>query len=166
MPIRTLLDGRLAQALAQPRRDRGTVAVMFLDLYQYKPMNDILRHDIGDLLLMEVGHRLQSRVPRESDTVSRLGGDEFVILLAQIDKAWDAAVVAGKLLASLRRPFTIGPHHIDISGSIGIAVYPHHAEEVNGLLKNADTAMYHAKKAGRNCYRFFRELAESTAVDA
>lgn len=166
LPNRTLLDGRLAQALAQARRDRGTVAVMFLDLDQFKPVNDILGHDIGDLLLREVAHRLQSCVPRESDTVSRLGGDEFVILLAQIDKAWDAAVVAGKLLASLRRPFTIGPHHIDISGSIGIAVYPHHAEEVNGLLKNADTAMYHAKKAGRNCYRFFRELAESTAVDA
>jgi predicted signal transduction protein with EAL and GGDEF domain len=73
-------------------------------------------------------------------------------------------VVAGKLLAALERPFLIGPHHISISGSIGIAVYPQHGEEVNQLLKNADIAMYHAKKAGRNCYRFFREVTESRSL--
>ncbi|HMW56411.1 MAG TPA: GGDEF domain-containing protein, partial [Accumulibacter sp.] len=100
--------------------------------------------------------------PRDSDTVSRFGGDEFVILLAQIEKATDAVVVAGKLLAALDRPFLIGPHHISLSGSIGIAVYPQHGEDVNQLLKNADIAMYHAKTAGRNCYRFFREVTEVT----
>jgi diguanylate cyclase (GGDEF)-like protein len=128
---------------------------MFLDLDRFKPVNDSLGHDIGDLLLREVALRLQACAPRSSDTVSRLGGDEFVILLAQIDKAMDAVVVAGKVLAALGRPFRIGPHQIEISASIGIAVYPQHGDDVHSLLKNADTAMYHAKKAGRNCYRFF-----------
>ena len=160
LPNRALLSDRLAQAVAQARRDRGTLALMFLDLDQFKPVNDTLGHDVGDLLLKEVALRLQSCVPRESDTVSRLGGDEFVILLAQMDKAADAVVVAGKILAALQRPFAIGPHEIGISASLGIAVYPQHGEDVNRLLKNADTAMYHAKKAGRNCYRFFRALTD------
>jgi diguanylate cyclase (GGDEF)-like protein/PAS domain S-box-containing protein len=160
LPNRALLSDRLAQAVAQARRDRGTLALMFLDLDQFKPVNDTLGHDVGDLLLKEVALRLQACVPRESDTVSRLGGDEFVILLAQMDKAADAVVVAGKILAALQRPFAIGSHEIGISASLGIAVYPQHGEDVNRLLKNADTAMYHAKKAGRNCYRFFRALTE------
>jgi len=78
-----------------------------------------------------------------------------------MDKAADAVVVAGKILAALQRPFAIGPHEIGISASLGIAVYPQHGEDVNRLLKNADTAMYHAKKAGRNCYRFFRALTDN-----
>ena len=160
LPNRALLSDRLAQAVAQARRDRGTLALMFLDLDQFKPVNDTLGHDVGDLLLKEVALRLQSCVPRESDTVSRLGGDEFVILLAQMDKAADAVVVAGKILAALQRPFAIGPHQTGISASLGTAVYPQHGEDVNRLLKNADTAMYHAKKAGRNCYRFFRALTD------
>lgn len=164
LPNRSLLSDRLFQALAQARRDRGTVALMFVDLDRFKPVNDTLGHDIGDLLLKEVALRLQACVPRDSDTVSRLGGDEFVILLAQIEKAADAVVVAGKLLTALNRPFLIGPHHISLSGSIGIAVYPQHGEDVNQLLKNADIAMYHAKTAGRNCYRFFREVTEATVV--
>lgn len=163
LPNRMLLSDRLFQALAQVRRERGTLAVMFLDLDNFKPVNDSLGHDIGDLLLKEVALRLRTCAPRDSDTVARLGGDEFVILLAQIDKAADAVMVAGKVLAAINRPFAIGPHQIDISTSIGIAVYPQHGEDVGLLLKNADTAMYHAKKAGRGCYRFFRELTEETA---
>lgn len=164
LPNRMLLTDRLFQALAQARRERGTLAVLFLDLDNFKPVNDTLGHDIGDLLLKEVALRLRVCAPRESDTAARLGGDEFVILLAQIDKAADAVVVAGKVLAALGRPFVIGPHCIEISTSIGIAVYPQHGEEVTRLLKNADTAMYHAKKAGRGCYRFFRELVETEEV--
>jgi len=160
LPNRVLLSDRLFQCVAQARRDRGTLALLFLDLDQFKPVNDTLGHDIGDLLLKEVALRLQACVPRDSDTVSRLGGDEFVILLAQIDKATDAVLVAGKILAALERPFCIGPHVIDISASIGIAVYPQHGEDVSQLLKSADTAMYLAKKAGRNCYRFFRQVTE------
>jgi diguanylate cyclase (GGDEF)-like protein/PAS domain S-box-containing protein len=164
LPNRVLFSDRLFQAIAQARRDRGTLALMFLDLDRFKPVNDSLGHDIGDLLLREVALRLQACAPRSSDTVSRLGGDEFVILLAQIDKAMDAVVVAGKVLAALGRPFRIGPHQIEISASIGIAVYPQHGDDVHELLKNADTAMYHAKKAGRNCYRFFREINTEAAV--
>ncbi|WP_313951996.1 diguanylate cyclase domain-containing protein [Accumulibacter sp.] len=164
LPNRMLLSDRLFQSLAQVRRERGTLAVMFLDLDNFKPVNDSLGHDIGDLLLKEVSLRLRGCAPRSSDTVARLGGDEFVILLAQIDKAADAVMVAGKVLATINRPFIIGPHQIDISTSIGIAVYPQHGEDVALLLKNADTAMYHAKKAGRNCYRFFRELTETAGA--
>ncbi|HRL76800.1 MAG TPA: diguanylate cyclase [Candidatus Accumulibacter phosphatis] len=164
LPNRALLSDRLAQALAQVRRDRATLALMFLDLDQFKPVNDTLGHDIGDLLLKEVALRLKSCVPRETDTVARLGGDEFVILLAQIERAMDAVLVAGKVLAALSRPFVIGPHTLDISVSIGIAVYPQHGEDVGQLLKSADTAMYYAKKAGRNCYRFFRTVTESAGA--
>ncbi len=162
LPNRMLLSDRLFQSLAQVRREQGTLAVLFLDLDDFKPVNDTLGHDIGDLLLKEVALRLRGCAPRDSDTVARLGGDEFVILLAQIDKAADAAVVAQKTLAALKRPFVIGPHGIEISTSVGIAVYPEHGEDVSRLLKNADTAMYHAKKAGRGCYRFFRELTATT----
>ncbi|EXI83140.1 MAG: Cyclic di-GMP phosphodiesterase Gmr [Candidatus Accumulibacter appositus] len=162
LPNRMLLSDRLFQSLAQVRREQGTLAVMFLDLDDFKPVNDTLGHDIGDLLLKEVALRLRGCAPRDSDTVARLGGDEFVILLAQIEKAADAAVVARKILTAVKRPFVIGPHRIEISTSIGIAVYPEHGDDVNRLLKNADTAMYHAKKAGRGCYRFFRELTETT----
>ncbi|MCM8596963.1 diguanylate cyclase domain-containing protein [Accumulibacter sp.] len=161
LPNRVLLTDRLFQALAQARRERSTLALMFLDLDQFKPVNDTLGHDVGDLLLKEVALRLQNCVPRESDTISRLGGDEFVILLAQIDKAVDAVLVGGKILAALNRPFSIGPHQIVVSASIGIAVYPQHGEDANSLLKNADLAMYLAKKAGRNCYRFFREITDT-----
>ena len=161
LPNRVLLSDRLFQSVAQARRDRSTLALMFLDLDQFKPVNDTLGHDIGDLLLKEVALRLQACVPRDADTVSRLGGDEFVILLAQIDKASDAVLVAGKILAAIERPFCIGPHVIGISAIIGIAVYPQHGEDVNQLLKNADTAMYLAKKTGRNCYRFFRQITET-----
>lgn len=164
LPNRMLLSDRLFQSLAQVRREQGTLAVMFLDLDDFKPVNDTLGHDVGDLLLKEVALRLRGCAPRTSDTVARVGGDEFVILLSQIDKAADAAVVARKILTAVKRPFVIGPHSIDISTSIGIAVYPAHGEDVSGLLKNADTAMYHAKKAGRGCYRFFRELAETTSA--
>ncbi|MEF8727434.1 MAG: diguanylate cyclase [Accumulibacter sp.] len=164
LPNRALLSDRLAQALAQVRRDRATLALMFLDLDQFKPVNDTLGHDVGDLLLQEVALRLKSCVPRETDTVARLGGDEFVILLAQLERAMDAVLVANKVLAALRRPFLIGPHAIAISVSIGITVYPQHGEDVGQLLKNADTAMYYAKKAGRNCYRFFRVVTEAAGA--
>ena len=164
LPNRALLSDRLSQALAQVRRDRATLALMFLDLDQFKPVNDTLGHDVGDLLLKEVALRLKACVPRETDTVARLGGDEFVILLAQIERAMDAVLVAGKVLAALKRPFLIGPHALDISVSIGIAVYPQHGDDVGQLLKNADTAMYYAKKAGRNCYRFFRTVTAAAGA--
>ena len=128
---------------------------MFLDLDKFKPVNDTLGHDIGDLLLKEVALRLRACLPRESDTVSRLGGDEFVVLLAEIAEADNAAVVAGKILHALTQPFNIANHVIGISTSIGIAIFPEHGTDASQLMKNADVAMYEAKQAGRGCYRCF-----------
>lgn len=157
LPNRSLLIDRLQQSLAQARRDKSMLALMFLDLDRFKPVNDTLGHEIGDLLLKEVAHRLESCVQRESDTVSRIGGDEFVILLPYIEEEQDAAVVAGKVLHALSRPFLISQNQIDISSSIGIALYPLHGDDSRLLLKNADIAMYHAKQSGRNNYQFFTE---------
>jgi diguanylate cyclase (GGDEF)-like protein len=108
-------------------------------------------------LLKEVANRLQTCVPRESDSVSRIGGDEFLILLARIQSRKEACTVAEKLLHAIGRPFHLGPHTIEISASIGIALFPFHGQEEKELIKNADRAMYRAKEAGQNCYRFFGE---------
>ena len=155
LPNRLMLTDRLRQALAQARRDRSKLAVLFVDLDRLKPVNDSLGHDVGDLLLKEVAVRLCSVVARDEDTVSRLGGDEFVILLPRLIREHDAAMIAERVLNTLSESFLIGPHRIDISASIGVAVYPQHGEDVNVLMKNADTAMYSAKRNGRNGFQFF-----------
>jgi diguanylate cyclase (GGDEF)-like protein/PAS domain S-box-containing protein len=155
LPNRALLTDRLRQALAQARRDRGELAVLFLDLDRLKPVNDTFGHDIGDLLLKEVANRLREAVMRQSDTVSRVGGDEFVILLQRVNTEQDAVAVARKILHALSQPFAINQHEIMISGSIGIAIYPQHGDVVDLLLRNADSAMYSAKNSGRNAYQFF-----------
>lgn len=154
LPNRTLINERLQQAVIKARRDKAHMAVMFLDLDKFKPVNDTLGHEVGDLLLKQVAGRLSGSV-RASDTVARLGGDEFVVLLHAVDHEKDAAVVAGKMLHALNQPFLVDGHDISISGSIGIAVYPQHGEDEKLLLINADIAMYQAKKNGRNEYRFF-----------
>jgi len=164
LPNRALLTDRLHQALAQARRDKRMLALMFLDLDKFKRVNDTLGHHIGDLLLKQVAIRIHACLRRESDTMSRIGGDEFVILLAQIEEEKDALVAAEKVLFALDQPFEIGPHTIDISSSIGIAVYPQHGEDADLLLKNADNAMYQAKKSGRNCCRFFSAETERTGT--
>ena len=166
LPNRALLTDRLGQALARVRRDRGMLAVMFLDLDNFKPVNDTLGHDIGDQLLKQVAVRLTTCLQRQSDTVSRIGGDEFVILLEQIEGPQDCVVMAERVLDTLAQTFRVGLHLIDISASIGIAVYPQHGEDVLLLQKNADTAMYRAKRDGRHCYRFFGEITENPGSDA
>ena len=155
LPNRSLLTDRLRQALAQTRRDRAKLAVLFLDLDRLKPVNDKLGHDIGDLLLKEVARRLRGVATRQSDTVARLGGDEFVILLQRVTREQDVASVAEKILSELRRPFAIAGYDISISASIGIALCPDHGDDVNQLLRNADAAMYRAKHAGRDAYLFY-----------
>ncbi len=154
LPNRGLMSERLQQAVIKARRDKTQMAVMFLDLDKFKPVNDNLGHDIGDLLLKQVAQRLLHSM-RAADTVARLGGDEFVVLLHAIDNKKDAVVVAEKILHALNEPFIIAEHEISISGSIGIAAYPQHGEDEKLLLINADIAMYHAKKEGRNDYCFF-----------
>ena len=155
LPNRALLSDRMSQALAQVRRDRLKLAVLFIDLDRLKPVNDTLGHDVGDFLLKEVATRLRGVVTREADTVSRLGGDEFVVLMARMNRVQDAEAVAVRVLEALNRPFVIRPHTIHISASIGIAIAPQHGSEVGILMRCADAAMYNAKNAGRNTYRVF-----------
>lgn len=155
LPNRILLTDRLQQALAQARRERAALALIYLDLDRFKPVNDSLGHDVGDALLKEVALRLRSCVSRESDTVSRIGGDEFVLLLAQIESEADAAQVAQTILQALTRPYQLDGHTLEISCSIGIAMYPTHGTDAKTLMKHADNAMYQAKNAGRSCHRFY-----------
>ncbi|MBI3479886.1 MAG: PAS domain S-box protein [Nitrosomonadales bacterium] len=149
LPNRTMFSDRLQLALAAAKRGKTHLALMFIDLDKFKPVNDELGHDVGDLLLKEVAKRMQHCV-RESDTVSRIGGDEFTVLLPIIEVEQDAMQVAEKILLAVGQPFELAGHHIHISSSIGVAVYPEHGGEEKLLVKNADTAMYYAKSAGRN----------------
>jgi diguanylate cyclase (GGDEF)-like protein/PAS domain S-box-containing protein len=150
LPNRLLFNDRLQLALAQARRDRTRLALMSLDLDQFKPVNDAYGHQVGDLLLQEAARRMQGGV-RASDTVGRIGGDEFVVLLPLVEDAEDARVVAEKLRTALARPFDLPGHpDLHVSASIGIAIFPDHGREAIELLKNADDAMYRAKADGRN----------------
>lgn len=159
LPNRSLLTDRLNQSLAQVRRDNGMLALLYLDLDNFKPVNDSLGHDIGDLLLKKVAERLVACVGRETDTVARIGGDEFVVLLTRIEHKPDAEVVAQKIIDTLSQTMDIEQHVITISASIGIAIFPDQANDALSLMKNADSAMYQAKNQGRNCYQFFSEDA-------
>jgi diguanylate cyclase (GGDEF)-like protein len=156
LPNRRLLQDRLQQALSQAQRNHRCLALMFLDLDQFKPVNDALGHQAGDDLLRLVAQRLLTCV-RVSDTVARMGGDEFVLLLPNIDTAQDALGVAEKIHAALRQPFTLpGGAQVAISSSTGIALYPAHGTDGTTLTSHADTAMYQAKSAGRDRFVLFQ----------
>ncbi len=163
LPNRVLFSDRLLQAIAQAKREKSILAVMFLDLDRFKPVNDMFGHDVGDLLLREVAMRIESCV-RQSDTVARIGGDEFCVLLPSITAARDAAVVAEKILEAIRQPFTPGGHTVYIASSIGIAIYPKDGRDEQTLIKNADIAMYWAKEAGRDNMQFFRPEMRDTSL--
>ena len=163
LPNRALLHDRLQQALAQAQRSRHRVAVIFLDLDRFKSINDTLGHAIGDELLKHVAGRLTG-VVRAVDTVSRLGGDEFVIVLHEMSSPDDAVQVAEKILGALASAVSIDGHQLHATPSIGISIFPDDGDEVFTLMKNADTAMYHAKAAGRNNFQFFaRQMNEQAA---
>ncbi|HEY5995090.1 MAG TPA: diguanylate cyclase [Gallionellaceae bacterium] len=149
LPNRALFDDRLKVSLAAAQRNGARLALMFIDLDKFKPVNDTYGHGVGDLLLREVALRIQECL-RESDTAARVGGDEFVVLLPAVECEHDARLVGGKILDALNRPFLIGAHRLRIGGSIGVAIFPEHGAEERHLVKSADTAMYHAKKSGRN----------------
>lgn len=155
LPNRALLNDRITQAIELAKR-RGTyLALLFLDLDNFKHINDSLGHSTGDKLLQSIAQDLSTCV-RSSDTVSRLGGDEFVILLTQDKHAQDAALTADKILTVLAKPHTIAEYVLYITTSIGISVYPADGQDPETLIKNADIAMYHAKERGRNNYQFFK----------
>ena len=156
LPNRSLFADRLQQMLAQAKRSTTHGALIYLDLDKFKPVNDTLGHNIGDLVLKAIAQRLQSSV-RESDTVARIGGDEFVVLLPVIETRQDASTVAEKIRLALEQPFEINEHIIKIGCSLGIAIYPEHGEDEISLMKNADTAMYLAKQNGRNNVQIFHD---------
>lgn len=163
LPNRSLLHDRLDQALTQAARSRHRLAVMFLDLDRFKSINDTLGHAVGDQLLKHVAERLRSAV-RAVDTVSRLGGDEFVVVLHEIERPDDAALVAEKIIAALAMAVTLEGHQLHVTPSIGISVFPEDGDQAHALMKNADTAMYHAKASGRNTFQFFTAKMNEEAM--
>ena len=154
LPNRILFNDRLTLALAHAHRSKEILAVLFLDLDRFKGINDALGHTAGDQLLCNVADRLKSCV-RDEDTVGRFAGDEFTLLLPGITQAEHVIDIVRKILEAFRRPWMIEGHELYITTSIGIALYPNNGEDAETLLKNADTAMYHAKEQGRNDFQFY-----------
>ncbi len=164
LPNRRLVQDRILQTVVWARRSGAQFAVMFLDLDKFKTINDTLGHGVGDQLLQMVAHRLTACL-RAEDTVGRQGGDEFIVLLASLSAAEDAALVAQKILATLSASFVINGQDVRTGASIGIAVYPQDGDDVETLLKNSDTAMYHAKEAGRSNFQFFTQTMNAAAAE-
>jgi diguanylate cyclase (GGDEF)-like protein/PAS domain S-box-containing protein len=154
LPNRFLSLDRLSQLLIETERNDEKAAVLFLDLDDFKKVNDSLGHEVGDKLLLESANRLK-QVVRSEDTVGRLGGDEFIILLRELTSHHDVLDVAEKLLRMFRKPFVIDDRELILTLSIGISIYPTNGKVASDLLRNADTAMYQAKALGRNTYSFF-----------
>ncbi len=154
LPNSHLLQDRIDQMLATARRAGQPVGLMYMDLDGFKPVNDTYGHAAGDLVLKEFASRL-TQVLREADTVARIGGDEFVALLGKINGEADAARAAERVLAAVARPFDLGSAQVHLSASIGIALFPEHGETAQALKGHADSAMYAAKRMGKNSFRFF-----------
>jgi diguanylate cyclase (GGDEF)-like protein/PAS domain S-box-containing protein len=162
LPNRMLFCDRLEVAILQARRKSVEVAVMFIDLDRFKAINDSLGHLKGDELLRQVAMRLK-RTARKADTLARFGGDEFVLLLSEMTERRHAALVAEKFIQCLSEPFDLGGRLLNVSASIGIAVYPQDGETSDALLRHADMAMYQVKAAGRNAFAFFDSTSNDVA---
>jgi len=160
LPNRLLFQDRLLQAIAHAKRSSDQLAIMFMDVDHFKNLNDSLGHHMGDIFLHQLATQL-TEIIRIEDTVSRMGGDEFTILLTQISSEADAASIASKILTLFKTPFDLGGHNIHLGASVGIALYPNDGDSPDTLIRNADTAMYHAKEQGRNNYQFFTTEMES-----
>ena len=183
LPNRSFFNELLDQALISARRHNRICSVLFVDLDNFKRINDTLGHSTGDKFLRDVAQRLAesmrksdnlsrprsnrneltTRAPRV-DAVTRLGGDEFVILLPEVRRAEDAAVVAARLAGALSKPFSVGEHEVTVSASIGISVFPADGDDSEAILKNAESAMYNAKEDGKHCYKYFTENLNKTSV--
>ena len=164
LPNRLLLKDRLGQAIARAHRNRGLLAILFLDLDGFKHVNDSLGHVVGDQLLQSVAKRLESCV-RAPDTLSRQGGDEFVVLLQEVQHPEDAANTASRLLTAVARTHVIGHRELHITASIGASIYPVDGLNAEILIQNADTAMYQAKEKGRRNFRFFMPKMNVRSVE-
>jgi diguanylate cyclase (GGDEF)-like protein/PAS domain S-box-containing protein len=156
LPNRLLFSDRLNQALARAKREKEHIALLFVDLDKFKPINDLHGHDVGDLVLKEVARRMRQCV-RDSDTVARIGGDEFIILLSSVGSSNDAFLVAEKVRSAIARGYALAGLQLNISSSIGISIFPDDGDDVRTLSKNADNAMYRAKQAGHNNVQFYGE---------
>jgi len=154
LPNRSLFTDRMLQELAKAKRQRQMMAVIFIDLDRFKVINDTLGHATGDLLLQAVANQLKECI-REGDTVSRLGGDEFLLLFPDITQLKDATVIAEKIVHKFSEAFTVNNKELYISASLGISIFPDNSDNIETLIKNADTAMYYAKQQGRNNYQFY-----------
>ena len=163
LPNRALALDRLDQAVLRYRRGQNVCALLFIDLDQFKKINDTQGHDVGDRFLVQAANRLKACV-RDGDTTARLGGDEFLVILAELEDATYAEVVAEKILAAFNRPFIVEGHEYFITASIGITAHPLDGVDAQTLLRNADAAMYQAKNDGRNTYRFFTQQMNEHAI--
>lgn len=164
LPNRTLLQDRISVALARARRNHKRAALIFLDLDHFKSINDSLGHSVGDRLLQGVAERLK-RSLREEDSVARLGGDEFLVLLPDIAEAAEATGAAQRIARTMSEVFVIQDHLLNITGSIGISLFPDHGTDIEALIKNADMAMYSAKENGRNSCQFFSQDLNMRAME-
>jgi predicted signal transduction protein with EAL and GGDEF domain len=176
LPNRELLKELLKSAISYAQRQKDIMAVLFIDLDNFKHINDTLGHDMGDRLLQAVANRLLT-LTRSSDYVarfaenemtevaSRFGGDEFILMLKKLPSFHDAGKVASRILQEIARPFELNGSEVYITGSIGISMYPYDGENVDDLLKNADVAMYHTKARGRNSYHYYSESMNARALE-
>ncbi len=154
LPNRTLFDDRIQQSIANAEREQSVLALLFLDLDNFKPVNDQHGHGIGDLLLMAVAKRIITQL-RKTDSAARVGGDEFVILLPLVKTQENALIISENIRQELEQPFAVEELSLHVSSSIGVAIYPDHASDEKKLLKLADIAMYYAKQEGGNCVRVY-----------
>ncbi len=164
LPNRSLLSDRLQQAILSANREQWKVALLFVDLDQFKVVNDTFGHVVGDELLQQVAERIRKSV-READTVARFGGDEFVIIMQDVTDLDAAALVASKVIAEVTRSFTLYQREIYVGASVGITVYPDDAGSSDAMLRNADMAMYQAKERGRNNYQFFTASMQRHTIE-
>jgi diguanylate cyclase (GGDEF)-like protein/PAS domain S-box-containing protein len=154
LPNRVLLSDRLSQSMAQSKRQKKSLAVVYIDLDGFKEVNDTHGHDVGDKLLVKVSYRMKEAL-REGDTISRFGGDEFVVVLADLDKGEDCEPVLQRLLQATSTTVVVDDAILNVSASIGVTIFPQDASDVDELMRHADQAMYQAKQAGKNRYHMF-----------
>ncbi|UOD31944.1 EAL domain-containing protein [Massilia violaceinigra] len=164
LPNRRMFHDRLEHDILRCRRDGTRVAILFIDLDQFKEVNDTLGHQQGDVLLIDAARRISACV-RDSDTVARLGGDEFTVILPQLNETGSVGAIAQKILDVLQAPFALGQEQAYISASVGITLYPDDARDIDDLLKHADQAMYAAKNAGRNRFSYFTPALQVAAIN-
>lgn len=164
LPNRRLFRDRLDQDIRKAERANKIMALLFIDIDHFKEVNDTLGHQAGDMLLLEVAQRLKSQV-RASDTVARMGGDEFTAILNELKNPCDVEKIAQSLVDTLARPFDLLGNEVHVSGSIGIALYPIDASDIEELIKGADDAMYRSKNQGRNRYTYFKRPSQASTVN-